>query len=118
MREYVEKGDDSSVIEREIDKWAWNLPDFLQVRHVFVSRELPISHPSSPGVATFKVFTHPEGGGPIHAIHMLNNASYWKTSVPHVKESGRCHTYDPPFKSLPGWWYGIRQAYARGRSIP
>ncbi len=105
MAEYVERGNDSFVIEREIGKWAWNLPDFLQVGH---SRTAPRTYKCLPNLPA-QVFTHPKEGGPINGIFMLHNESYWKISVPHIKLSGRCYTYDPPFESMPGWWYGIRQ---------
>ncbi len=28
--------------------------------------------------------------------------------MPHPKHSGRCYTYDPPWDSSVGWWFGIR----------
>ncbi len=31
-----------------------------------------------------------------------------KETIPHVDGSGKCYTYDPPFESKLGFWYGLR----------
>ncbi len=59
----------------------------------------------------FQEFAHAEEGNPVAGKQKLYDPQFWKRSVPHVRESGICHTYDPPFESMPGWWYGIRYSH-------
>lgn len=54
------------------------------------------------------LFTHPEFGGPARSGDLVPHDSSWVESIPHQELSGKCYTYDSPFQSLPGKWYGLR----------
>ncbi len=101
MKEFRNKGTDTSVLLSEITKWGWTLQDLLQVISCNGIMSTCIQN-------VFQVFSHDQYWGPKAGVGVLTNESYWKVSVPHVVESGICFTYDPPFQSEAGWWYGIR----------
>ncbi len=101
-------------LKEQIEKWSWKREDFITL------------------------FSHPEWGDPRKGTHILSNDSYWtvrklllifimafificclmvdvmlsyflkQESVPHNQQSGKCFTYDPPFDSNAGWWFGLR----------
>lgn len=54
------------------------------------------------------VFSHSPDGDPSKGVDVLNNDSYWVETIPHVKYTGMCHTYNPPFSSKPSVWNGLR----------
>ena len=55
------------------------------------------------------LFSHPsDASGPGLHNNWVSNDTMWTKTVPHIWLSGECNTYDPPFESLPGKWYGIR----------
>ncbi len=109
MAEYVAQGNNVSVLFREFEKYAWTLPQILQV---FLSLRNIVSSGIFASMAhrlCSQEFTQAETGGPAAGLQILFDDSYWKVTVPHVQASGFCHTYNPQWESPPGWWYGIRQ---------
>lgn len=53
-------------------------------------------------------FAHPEFGDPRNpAFNIVNNDTSFIETIPHQEYSGKCYTYNPPFKSMPGQWYSI-----------
>ena len=56
----------------------------------------------------FKSFGQREEGDPPQGWQILYEDAFWTQTVPNVMKTGRCYTYDPPYKSKSGIWYGIR----------
>ena len=89
----------AELMEKGIDKYDEILDNISYTREDILTL---FSHPSDTDFS-----------GPTMNNSIVQNDTIWVETIHHPWLSGKCFTYDPPFSSRPGKWYGVRMGIKR-----